>query len=101
MSAGKLFPTAKREFIFNFLPCSVELFKQYVTPKNNESAPRQFTDCAKLYSECRAPNEHPVGVVSNKKRKNFKDRTQTVTPTVEETTPEIDIVTQYVQSRKI
>lgn len=85
----------------SFLIRRVELFKQYVTPKNNESAPRQFTDCAKLYSECRAPNEHPIGVDSKKRRKNFKNKNQTVTPTVEETTQEVDLVTEYVQSRKV
>lgn len=96
----QLFLYSKREFIFNSLPRRIELFKQYVTPKNNESAPRQFTDCAKLYKECRAPNEHPIGVDSKKRRKNFKNKNPTVTPTVEETTQEVDLVTEYVQSRK-
>lgn len=68
-----------------------------MTPKDDANAPKEFTDCAKLYSECRAPNEHPIGV--NKKRKQSRNRTTTPTYS-EETTNEIDPVTKYVQQRK-
>lgn len=76
--------------------CSIELFKQYVTPKSSSDSPKKFTDCARLYSECRAPNEHPIGL--NKKKKYNKLKNQTTVN--DETTTEIDPVTQYVQQRK-
>lgn len=83
-----------------FLPHhSVELFKQYVTPKDGPDAPKQFVDCAKLYSECKAPNEHSVGV--NKRRRVYRRKNQTTTPAYEEeTTNEVDPITQYVQKKK-
>lgn len=77
---------------------SVELFKEYITPKDDSSAPKQFTDCAKLYKECRAPHEQPIGV--NMKRKQLKNKNQTGTPSVEETTSEADPVTQYVAQQR-
>lgn len=77
----------------------VELFKEYVTPKNAKSSPKKFADCGKLYSECKAPNEQPIGL--KKRRKQLKDKNVTTTPAVEETTLEVDIVTEYVKQRKI
>lgn len=91
------------EYFFNqerffTVPYRVELFKEFVTPKDNTDAPRKFTDCAKLYSECKAPNEQPIGVV---KKKQLKRKYQTVTPSkVDETTLEADLVTQYVQQQR-
>ena len=86
--------------IITFNSNSVELFEEYVTPKDNANSPKQFTDCAKLYSECRAPNEQPIGAV-NKRKKPIKNKNKTSTqPLVEETTPEIDPVTQYVQQKR-
>lgn len=70
-------------------------------PKDATNAPKQFTDCQKLYSECRAPNEHPVGVI--KRRKQLKDKNETTneTPVEDTTTPEVDdVVTKYVKLRK-
>jgi hypothetical protein len=69
-----------------------------VTPKNTNISPKKFTDCGKLYSECKAPNEHPIAV--KKRRKQLKEKNETTTPAVEETTLEVDVVTQYVKQRK-
>lgn len=74
-------------------------------PKDDPKSPKKFTDCAKLFSECRAPNEHPVGV--NKKeaiKKNHfikKVHTVIVTPAEAEATTEIDPVTEYVKKGKV
>lgn len=76
---------------------SVELFKEFITPRDATEAPRKFTDCARLYSECRAPNEQPIGVNKKEVRRKY----QTVTPsTNDETTIEVDLVTQYVQQQR-
>jgi hypothetical protein len=70
-----------------------------VTPKSDPKAPKKFTDCAKLYSECIAPNEQSVAV---HKKNKLKLKNQTTTPTyAEETTNEIDLVTKYVKERKV
>lgn len=90
-------------FSLSFL-ISVELFKEYITPKDASKAPHTFTDCAKIYSECRAPNEQPLGVA--KKKKLRKNKSTTTTPSdIEETTIETnemlrDVVSQYVQQSK-
>lgn len=85
----------------NFLSSpSVDLFKDYITPKDSKNAPKKFTDCQKLFSECRAPNEHPIGI--KKRRKPLKEENETTyeTPVEDTTTPDVDIVTQYVKQRK-
>lgn len=87
-----------KTFDFIFSLYRVELFKEFVTPKDGDNAPKKFTDCAKLYTECRAPNEQPTGVI---KKKQLRRRNQTVTPsTIDETTVESDLVTQYVQQQR-
>ncbi|CRK90975.1 CLUMA_CG004664, isoform A [Clunio marinus] len=70
----------------------VELFKEYVTSKEGPQAPKKFTDCAKLYTECRAPNETSTGII-RKRRKQIrrqKNSTTTESNSVEETTTEVN-----------
>jgi hypothetical protein len=74
-----------------------------LTAKDAKDAPKQFTDCQKLYSECKAPNEHSVGVKKRRKPLKEKNETTNETPIEDTTTPEVevDVVTQYVKKRKI
>lgn len=85
--------------ITNFSSTSIELFKEYVVSKDDPKAPKKFTDCAKLFSECRAPNEHSVGVKKMFAKK--KNQTVIVTPAEAEVTTEIDPVTKYVKKGKV
>jgi hypothetical protein len=83
---------------------SIELFKDYTSPKEGPKAPKKFTDCARIYSKCIAPNEHPIGL--KKKRKSalkVKNETESINESINEidATTEIDPVTQYVKQRKV
>jgi hypothetical protein len=84
---------------------SIELFSQYVTPKNEINSPKVFADCGKMYSECQVPERSSnPGVVKRRRKFNQKKNvTSSETESFDEQTTFAPVsaeeISNYVQRR--
>lgn len=83
--------------------CRIELFSQYVTPKNETNSPKVFADCGTMYSECQVPVRSSNSGVVKRRRKFNQKKNVTSSETFDETTEIAPVsaeeISNYVQRR--
>lgn len=80
------FRTRQNPFVqFIFGRIGNDLFRDYrIMSEREEIRPKKYTDCGRLYNECKTPYEQSVGVEAKDKPKNRrKFRTTSAAPTSE------------------